>query len=503
MKTIAKTRLPDSVKQPNYDQSRLETKIVHLGFGAFHRAHQALYTHDVAQKSDSNWGICEVNLFSGKKPISQLKQQGSLYSIVEKIVEKKAGKESFHTNTNIIGITTGALHPALDGIAAIIEKMAEPQIAIVSLTITEKGYCCDLSTGQLNLENELIVHDLANPTEPKSAIAYIVQALKCRYERKLMPFSVLSCDNVQENGHVARAAVINFARLLDTELAQWIEDSVTFPCTMVDRIVPAMTPEAQAEITNVLGVNDPIGIICEPFRQWVIEDDFIQINGQSARPNWNLAGAEFVSDVVPFEEMKLRMLNGSHSFLAYLGYLGGYQHIADTMENSDYQHAALRLMMAEQAPTLALPFGTNIKMYADSLITRFSNSALKHKTWQIAMDGSQKLPQRLLHSVRFHLLHDTEFDYLAMGIAAWMRYVSGYDEQGNVIDVKDPMANTFKALHSQNDNSADIVKALLSIETIFGKDLIDNAMFVTIVTNMYQLLVDKGARSALTLLNNR
>ncbi|CAC9178690.1 Polyol:NADP oxidoreductase [Citrobacter werkmanii] len=207
----------------------------------------------------------------------------------------------------------------------------------------------------------------------------------------IRPFTVLSCDNVRENGLVARAAVIGLAKARSTELATWIAQNVTFPCTMVDRIVPAVTEETLQLIADQLGVFDPCGIACEPFRQWVIEDNFV--NG---RPEWDNVGAQFVEDVVPFEMMKLRMLNGSHSFLAYLGYLAGYETIADTMANPEYRQAVRKLMLNEQAPTLSMPEGTDLSGYADLLLSRFTNPSLRHRTSQIAMDGSQKLPQRLL-----------------------------------------------------------------------------------------------------------
>ncbi len=256
--------------------------------------------------------------------------------------------------------------------------MARPQTAIVSLTVTEKGYCADAASGQLDLNNPLIKHDLENPTAPKSAIGYIVEALRLRREKGLKAFTVMSCDNVRENGHVAKVAVLGLAQARDPQLAAWIEENVTFPCTMVDRIVPAATPETLQEIADQLGVYDPCAIACEPFRQWVIEDNFV--NG---RPDWDKVGAQFVADVVPFEMMKLRMLNGSHSFSAYLGYLGGYETIADTMTNPDYRKAAFALMMQEQAPTLSMPEGTDLNAYATLLIERFSNPSLRHRTGRL------------------------------------------------------------------------------------------------------------------------
>ena len=469
MTTIVDSNLP--VARPSWDHSRLESRIVHLGCGAFHRAHQALYTHHLLESTDSDWGICEVNLMPGNDRvlIENLKKQQLLYTVAEK------GAES--TELKIIGSMKEALHPEIDGCEGILNAMARPQTAIVSLTVTEKGYCADAASGQLDLNNPLIKHDLENPTAPKSAIGYIVEALRLRREKGLKAFTVMSCDNVRENGHVAKVAVLGLAQARDPQLAAWIEENVTFPCTMVDRIVPAATPETIQEIADQLGVYDPCAIACEPFRQWVIEDNFV--NG---RPDWDKVGAQFVADVVPFEMMKLRMLNGSHSFLAYLGYLGGYETIADTVTNPAYRKAAFALMMQEQAPTLSMPEGTDLNAYATLLIERFSNPSL-----------------RLLDPVRLHLQNGGSWRHLALGVAGWMRYTQGVDEQGNAIDVVDPMLAEFQKINAQYQG-ADRVKALLGLSGIFADDLPQNADFVGAVTAAYQQLCERGARECVAAL---
>ncbi len=231
---------------------------------------------------------------------------------------------------------------------------------------------------------------------------------------------------------------------------------------MVDRIVPAVTADTLDKIEQLTGVRDPAGVACEPFRQWVIEDNFV-----AGRPQWEKAGAELVTDVVPFEEMKLRMLNGSHSFLAYLGYLAGYQHINDCMQDDNYRRAAQALMLQEQAPTLKVQ-GVDLARYAGLLIERYSNPALKHRTWQIAMDGSQKLPQRMLDSVRWHLAHHSDFSLLALGIAGWMRYVSGVDDQGQAIEISDPLLPVIQQAVQGSKEGSERVQALLGIKAIFG-----------------------------------
>jgi Mannitol-1-phosphate/altronate dehydrogenases len=262
---------------------------------------------------------------------------------------------------------------------------------------------------------------------------------------------------------------------------------------MVDRIVPAATPETLKEIQEELdGIFDPCGIACEPFIQWVIEDNFV-----TARPNWNEVGAQFVDNVVPYEEMKLRMLNGSHSFLAYLGYLAGYEHINDCMNDENYKKATLSLMMQQQAPTLNVPSHVNLQQYAEKLIERFSNPSLKHRTWQIAMDGTQKLPQRMLDSIRWHIKHNSDFSLLALGVAGWMRYVGGIDDNQQIIDIRDPMVEELKRLVAASDDGIERVNTLLSLAAVFGSDLPNNALFKDKVTQHYLSLMEKGAKQTI------
>ena len=481
MKNIASTSLPPHVQLPQYDRQQLRSRIVHFGFGAFHRAHQALLTNRVLNANGGDWGICEISLFSGDVLMSQLREQDHLFTVLEKGAD---GNQPI-----VIGAVHECLNAKLDSLAAIIEKFCEPQVAIVSLTITEKGYCIDPATGKLDTQNARILHDLENPTEPHSAPGILVEALHRRRERGLTPFTVLSCDNIPDNGHVVKNAVLGMAEKRSPELAKWIETHVSFPGTMVDRIVPAATEVSLAEITQELGVEDPCAISCEPFIQWVIEDNFV-----AGRPEWEIAGVQMVQDVLPWEQMKLRMLNGSHSFLAYLGYLAGFAHVSDCMQDDAFREAARRLMLDEQAPTLRIT-DVDLKAYADSLIDRFANQALQHRTWQIAMDGSQKLPQRMLEGVRVHLQRESAWPLLALGIAGWMRYVSGVDDAGNAIDVRDPLSEKIRAL-VETSSEKGRVKALLALSEIFGSDLPQHAQFVDALTHAYQRIVERGARQA-------
>lgn len=481
METIASVTLPDTVQCPQYDRSSLRSRIVHFGFGAFHRAHQALLTDRVLNAQGGDWGICEISLFSGDQLMAQLRAQDHLYTVLEKGAE---GNQAY-----IIGAVNECLNAKLDSLAAIIEKFCEPQVAIVSLTITEKGYCIDPATGKLDLTQPRIAHDLQEPGEPHSAPGILVEALSRRRERGLPAFTVLSCDNIPDNGHIVKNAVLGMAQTRSAELAQWIDAHVSFPSTMVDRIVPAATDESLAEIAAELGVADPCAISCEPYIQWVIEDNFV-----AGRPQWEVAGVQLVEDVRPWEQMKLRMLNGSHSFLAYLGYLAGFAHISNCMQDDVFRRAARQLMLGEQAPTLSIT-GVDLNAYADNLIARFSNPALKHRTWQIAMDGSQKLPQRMLDSIRVHLQRESHWPLLALGVAGWMRYVSGTDDAGEAIEVRDPLADKIRAI-IDTSSEAERVRALLALSEIFGTDLPANPRFVDAIETAWQQLSSQGAHQA-------
>ncbi|MTH47914.1 mannitol dehydrogenase family protein [Intestinirhabdus alba] len=481
MTTIASAALPEGVQTPRYDRRQLRSRIVHFGFGAFHRAHQALLTDRVLNAQGGDWGICEISLFSGDVLMSQLRAQDHLYTVLE--------KGAHGSQAIVVGAVNECLNARLDSLAAIVEKFCEPQVAIVSLTITEKGYCIDPASGALDVNNPRIIHDLQNPGEPHSAPGILVEALHRRRERGLPPFTVLSCDNIPDNGHVVKNAVLGMAEKRSSALAAWIKEQVSFPGTMVDRIVPAATDETLAGIASALGVADPCAISCEPFIQWVVEDNFV-----AGRPAWEAAGVQMVSDVLPWEEMKLRMLNGSHSFLAYLGYLAGFQHISDCMNESAFREAARRLMLKEQAPTLRIT-GVDLEQYADSLLERFANPALKHRTWQIAMDGSQKLPQRMLAGIRVHLTRQSDWPLLALGLAGWMRYVNGVDDAGEAIDVRDPLADKIRAAVAGSSEN-ERVRALLSLQEIFGADLGQDPRFVASVEQAWHRLTHLGARRA-------
>ncbi|WP_331377195.1 mannitol dehydrogenase family protein [Sinorhizobium chiapasense] len=472
-------RLPATVERPDYDPARLAVGIVHLGIGAFHRAHQAVFT-DAVLADDPSWGICGVSLRSPETRDALAPQDG-LYTLK---VQDGEGEE-----VQVIGSVVELLCAPEDP-EAVLARMANPATRIVSLTITEKGYCHNPATGKLDEGHPDVVHDLQNPARPKSAVGFIVEALARRASAGVPPFTLLSCDNLPSNGHVLKNVVTRFAELRDPALANIIRELAS-PSTMVDRIVPATTEKDRSDISAAIGVVDAWPIVTEPFRQWVVEDDF-----PLGRPAWEKAGVVFVDDVAVFEMMKLRLLNGSHSTLAYLGYLAGAETVAEAMALPGMEALIEGLMVEEVSPTLpALP-GFDLAAYRRALLQRFRNPALRHRTWQIAMDGSQKLPQRLLGTIRDRIAAKASYDRLALGVAAWMRYARGLDEKGAAIDVRDPLAGRIAAAAQPLPRPEEIVAALLRVTEVFGEDLSSDEAFRDTLVRTLATLMSKGAAAA-------
>lgn len=459
------------------DQSPWTTGIVHLGLGAFARAHLALYTEDTGAR---DWGILGVSL---QRPDQRdhLAPQDFLYTALERRPEGNMPR--------LVTCLTGVLVAPEDP-EVVLAAMSAPETRIVTLTITEKGYCHDPATGRLNWAHPTVAHDLANPSRPQGAIGFMVEALRRRQAFGLPPFTVLCCDNLPANGHVVSGLVQEFATRVRPDLAAWIAANGQFPCAMVDRIVPATTEADITEVERLTGFADAAPVVHEPFRQWVIEDRFVG----GARPHWEVGGAQFVTHVEPFEHMKLRLLNGAHSALAYLGYLGGHETIADTMQDAAYAGFVERLWREEIVPVVPPPPKTDLLAYVAALKERFSNPAIRHRTWQIAMDGSQKLPQRLLGTIRERLARGLPLPCLALVVAGWIRYVGGVDETGAPIDMRDPLAATLRAVQDAAPDAAGRVRAVIGLTEVFGTDLPDNRRFVDAVTQAYNNLTQTGAR---------
>jgi fructuronate reductase len=472
-------QLPAEIAPPAYDRSRCRVGIVHLGIGAFHRCHMAVYTDDALARSAGNWRIRGVSLRS-EAISNQLNPQDGLYTVVVKDDES--------TRYRVIGSVAGVLF-APENPAAVLAAMAAPATRIISLTVTEKGYCHNPATTELNESHRDIVHDLALPEAPRSAIGYLAGSLARRRDLDAGPVTILSCDNLPSNGRTVERIVRRFADLAYPGLNDWIDDNVTFPCSMVDRIVPAMERSDVEAFTRNTGLYDLAVLQTEPFTQWVIENRFA-----AGCPNWASVGATLVEDVEPFEEIKLRILNGSHSALAYLGYLSGCTFVHEAMALPALRTFTDTLMKNEAATSLKQPDGMDLDEYRAQLKKRYENSALQHRTYQIAMDGSQKIPQRLLGTLRYHLETDGPIRAVSLAVAAWMRYVMAVDESGQPIVVQDPLADKLKALaDSAGRDAGRLVDAFLGVGEVFGSDLKNQQRFRDELVQWLGRLLDDGA----------
>ncbi len=462
LSTQTLSQVPSTIQKPAYDRHAVNVSIVHLGLGAFHRAHQAVFTDTVLASGDLSWGILGAGMVSSSMK-DALQPQDGLYTLAE----KGADGETLRVIGAIIDVLGGASDADKQQLLA---KMSDASTRIVSLTVTEKGYYLDLATGTLKLQAPEIVADLATPATPRTILGLIVYALKNRRAAGIAPFTVMSCDNLPNNGRLAKAAVLAFARELDTDLAAWIDTHVAFPCTMVDRITPATTDADRAHINARLGLEDAWPVVTEQFVQWVIEDHFTM-----GRPDWTLGGAVFSDEIECWENMKLRCLNGSHSTLAYLGQLTGRETVADAMQLPLITDL-LDQLWREIRDVLNAPKGVNPADYIDQLKQRFRNPALKHRTAQIACDGSQKLPQRLLAPLRDRLAQGLPSPAIATAIAAWMHFVVKTAHTPDGV-LNDPLATDILARARLSNDAADIVGHLLALDRIFGTDLPDNADF--------------------------
>jgi fructuronate reductase len=484
MRLSSKTleRLSSSVQQPGYDRARVSAGIVHLGVGAFMRAHQAVYMDDCLARGEMGWGIIGASLRSPETRDALAPQDG-IYTI--------AVRDGDGTRMRAIGSITGLL-VAPESPADVLARMADPAIRIVTTTVTEKGYCHDPATGTLDETHPDIVHDVANPDAPRSAPGLLIAALAARKAAGVPAFTVLVCDNLPSNGKTVKRVLVRLASLMAPGLEGWVEDRVACPCTMVDRIVPATTTGDRAEVAAATGMEDAWPVMTEPFTQWVVEDHF-----PSGRPDLAAVGVELAGDVEPFERMKLGLLNGSHSSMAYLGSLAGYETIADTIGEPAFARFIRAMMDEEVTPTLNMPAGVDLEGYKAALVKRWANPALKHRTWQIAMDGSQKLPQRLLVPIRARLDAGAPFARMAMAIAGWMRYVAGTDEAGRPIDVRDPLADALRRTADAAGTAPErLAPALLGVTQVFGQELSADSRFREAITQALAMLTKEGALRA-------
>lgn len=443
-------RLPAAVARPNYDRGMLRSGIMHLGLGAFHRAHQAALTEDCLNAGAADWGIAAASLRSPDTR-DALSPQDGLYTL--------ALRQGDSQTLQVIGALTG-IHVAPENPQGLLAAMADPSLRIVSLTVTEKGYIANLATGDLRLDDVDVQHDLAHPAMPRTALGFVVQALALRRAVGIAPFTVLSCDNLPGNGQLTHHLLTQFAESRDPGLGRFVRDSVASPSCMVDRIVPATTDVDRAMIAAQLGLTDAWPVLAEPFFQWMIEDNF-----PLGRPEWEIAGVEFTTDVAPFEAMKLRLLNGAHTTIAAMGRLTGMGTVADTISHPVIR-AFIRAYWAEVTPTIAP--GIDVTAYTTRLLARFDNTALQHKTAQIATDASLKLPQRVLAPLRELLSKGREAPFLTFAVAVWIRSSQGSDQTGGSLPLSDPQLQGWTTLPGPETPVAETARAFAHFAPVFG-----------------------------------
>ena len=482
--------LPAAVVRPRYERAALRPGIVHLGVGAFQRAHLAVATEAALHtNADLRWGIVGVSLRSAATAEALGPQQG-LYTLALRDSDQQG---TARERLQVIGAMPHLL-VALAGPDAVLDRIAHADTRIVSLTVTEKGYHHDPASRRLRFADADIEHDLNRPDEPRTTIGFIVHGLQRRRARGLPGLTLLSCDNLPANGDTLGALAHEFAARCEPALVEWIERHCTFPNSMVDRIVPRTTDADRSRISAALGLEDAWPVVAEPFFDWVIEDRF-----STGRPAWEAAGARFVTQVEPFERAKLRLVNGCHSAIAYLGVLAGWPTVDRAIGDADLRRFIEGLMRDEIAPTLPPTPGLDLPAYGARLLERFANPALQHRTQQIAMDGSQKIPQRWLNTVRDRLSAGAPFERLALAVAAWIHYLRGVDEAGQAYRIEDPLAEELAGLARRADAAESALERAACVSAfapVFG-ELGREPRFVAALARQAQALRDGGVRAAL------
>jgi mannitol 2-dehydrogenase len=480
--TRSLSSVAERVPTPGYDRSDLTVGVVHFGVGGFHRAHQAMY-HDrlMNQGEGLDWSICGVGVMPFDRRMRDvLNAQDGLYTLVLKHSDGTY-------EPRVIGAITEYLY-APDDPEVVVEKMAAESTRIVSLTVTEGGYNVHAVTGEFDAASPDVAHDLEPGATPRTTFALITEALKRRRERGVGPFTVMSCDNLQGNGDLARRAFTAFARLRDPELGDWVEREVRFPNSMVDRITPVTTDADRAEVRERFDIDDQWPVVCEPYTQWVLEDSF-----SAGRPPYEAAGVQVVEDVAPYELMKLRLLNASHQALCYFAYLAGFRLVHEAAQDPLFSTFLLEYMDEEGTPTLAPVPGVDLDAYKHTLIERFSNPEVRDTIARLCAESSDRIPKWLLPVIREQLRTGGEMKRSAAVVASWARYAEGVDEQGQPIDVVDRLKDILVPLARRQREDPD---AFIANRDVFG-NLVDDERFVNAYRWALRSLHERGARATL------
>ena len=472
-------KLPASVARPSYDRSKVSVGIVHFGTGGFHRAHQAMYVDQLMNQGLAlDWGICGVGVMPADQRMRDaLKSQDGLYTLVTKHPDG-------NYDARVIGSIVDFLY-APDDTKSAIELLAAPSTRIVSLTITEGGYNFHHVTGEFDFDNPEVAHDLADSAVPRTVFGLVTEALRRRRERGIAPFTVMSCDNIQSNGDVAKKMFTAFALRKDKALGEWMAGEVAFPNAMVDRITPVTAPSDIEQVAKRFGIDDAWPVVCEPFTQWVLEDHF-----PPGRPPFEKAGVQLVPDVVPYELMKLRLLNASHQALTYFGYLSGYRYAHEVTQDPLFETFLLNYMEKEGSPTLQPVPGVDLDLYRHTLIERFANPEVRDTLARLCAESSDRIPKWLVPVIRANLASGGEIRRSAAVVASWARYAEGKDEQGEPITVVDRMKERLMQIAANNRSRTT---AFIENREVFG-DLCDNPRFVQAYTEALTSLYQIGAK---------
>ncbi len=476
---------PPVVAQPGYDPSALTVGIVHFGVGNFHRSHQALYLDKLFASGEAlDFAICGVGVLPGDARMRDaLRGQGMRYTLVERHPDGEVVARS-------IASIVDFLH-APDDVEAVLEKLADPAVRIVSLTITEGGYNTDEATGEFDLSSPAVAADLAPGAVPATVFGLVVEGVRRRRERGLAPFTVMSCDNLQGNGHVARASLLAFARAKDADLAAWMAAEMSFPSSMVDRITPVTGPDELAFVSSTFGVDDAWPVVSEGFTQWVLEDAF-----PAGRPPYELVGVQLVDDVVPYEKMKLRLLNASHQAIAYFGVLLGHTFAHEAATDPLLVRLLERFMREEAEPTLGAVPGVDLAEYEAGLIDRFANPYVRDTLLRLATDASDRIAKFVLPVVRDRIAAGGGVDLAAAVVASWAEFAAFRDADGRPIEVTDRQA---PAVASAVARAAADPAAFLDDERLFG-DLAGDPVFAESFARAARAIRELGAREALAVI---
>ncbi|KAF2275267.1 NAD(P)-binding protein [Westerdykella ornata] len=482
----ALSHLPREVQIPRYDRTNVKHGIVHIGVGGFHRAHLAYYVDCLLSQFDlSEWSICGVGLQPFDASMRDaLVPQDYLYTLLERAAEGSTAR--------VIGSITDYIF-APGNSEALISKLAHPNTHIVSLTITESGYYYNENTHELEVEDPNIVADLTTDGPPRTTFGYLTAALGRRFRAGLKPFTVMSCDNLSANGNISRKMLISFARLKDPEMARWLEAEGAFPNSMVDRITPRTVESDMTFLSSEFGIEDAWPVVTEPFSQWVVEDQF-----SDGRPPFEKVGVQVVPtfhDVERFELIKLRLLNASHSSIAYLAYLAGFEYVHEVIRDARFQTYIRGMMQEEVKPLLPQVPGVDIDDYCNTLLRRFANPALKDEVTRLCLGGSGKFPQFIMPSIAEQIMIGSgSLRRLALSVAAWFRYLNGVDEKGQEYKINDPMAEELRAKAREGGQRPDV---LLGVNCLFGDDLRGDKRFVRELTTALESLYHVGAMKTL------